>query len=176
MGRLLWGLAVLWAQEVEVRAFLEGREDGIIFLELRTSAGTFTLQSYLQKGRARFHLPVLAGLQEAILSAPGYLPLRHGQPASLLQKKVWDFTEPGALHAQSGFVEKDGKAYLAAGELGRLPSEPYPVINAYDIERFLEALRQQDLSADFDNSGRVDEKDYQLLLKNQARLLSTRYD
>ncbi|MCS7162112.1 MAG: hypothetical protein NZ958_02115 [Bacteroidia bacterium] len=176
MVRLLWGLAVLWAQGIEVRAFLEGKEEGVVFLELRTAAGTFTLQSHLQKGCARFHLPVLTGLQEVILSAPGYLPLRHGQPVSLLQKNVWDFTDPAALHPYSGFVEKDGKAYLAAGELGRLPSEAYPVINAYDIERFLEALRQQDLLADFDNSGRVDEKDYQLLLKNQARLLSTRYE
>lgn len=172
MGCIL-GLA--WAQSFSVRALLEGRGgQGPIQVELRApSEQVYVLRGELKEGQATFPLPEKNLTCEAVLSAPGYLPVRVAGPLTLLDGSVIDFTDPKALHPKSAFVEKMGKAYLAAGELGALPDEPFPVINAYDYELFLQALQSGDSRADFNGDGKIDAADAQLLLKNQDKLLTT---
>lgn len=167
----LW-LAVGWAQIWEVRALLEVRDAGDVKLHFVSRKGEEkTIFTTLRAGGARVELPSGFLPSRVILSAGGHLPVvlvyepEHGYRL--------DFTDPKRLHSKSAYVLRDGRAALAAGDLGALPGEPHPVINAYDIELFLQAEKAQDLRADFTGDGRVDEKDFQLLLKNQSQLLET---
>lgn len=175
MWRIGCLLGLAWAQSFSVRALLEGRGGaGTLQVELRTRSGqVHRLEGELKEGQATFPLPGKTFSGEVILSAPGYLPIRLAAPLSLSAGSVVDFTNPKALHPKSSFVEKSGKAYLAAGELGALPDEPHPVINAYDYELFLQALQAGDKRADFNGDGQIDAADAEILLKNQGNLLTT---
>ena len=169
----LWGLAVGWAQsQIEIRAALEGKGDGPVEVRFRQGSKIVSLPAHLQKGQLWISWPVgWQGSAEIILSAPGYLPIRYKEAIRPGQATRIDFTDPKALHPESGYVLMDGQAYLAAGDLGKLPDEAHPIINAYDIELFYIAQKNQDLKADFNGDGRVDEADFALLLKNQNLLL-----
>ncbi len=172
----LWSLfGLVWAQSFMVLAFVEGGGEKVpVELTLRLPTGQVHVwQGQLIGGKAVFALPSSELAGEISLAAVGHLPVRLAQPIRLTPGAVLDFTDPKALHPKSGYVEKQGKAYLAAGELGSLPDEPYPVINAYDYELFLKAMQSGDLRADFNGDGRVDARDAELLLKNQDKLLST---
>lgn len=166
---------LMWAQSFTVLAFVEGGGEKVpVELTLRLPTGQVQVwQGQLIGGKAVFELspPGIAG--EITLAAVGHLPVRLAQPIRLTPGVVLDFTDPKALHPKSGYVEKHGKACLAAGELGSLPDEPHPVINAYDYELFLKAMQSGDLRADFNGDGQVDARDADLLRKNQDKLLST---
>ncbi len=171
----LSGLALCWAQgQLLLRAALEGKGDGEVSIIFRQGAYEVRFPARLSEGKAIITWPAgWQGPAEIILSAFGYLPLRYGQKVSPGKHTTLDFTDPRAIHAESGYALKDGKVYLAAGDLGQLPDEAHPIINAYDIELFYIAQKNQDLKADFNGDGRVDEADFALLLKNQNLLLRT---
>ncbi|MCX8111943.1 MAG: hypothetical protein N3E49_01905 [Bacteroidia bacterium] len=167
----LW-LAIGWAQIWEVRAILEGQTTRPISLRFISELYTEEVSGTLQEGRALVSTKLVQSPKEVILSAPGYLPVRLIYPCG--QGKVLDFSNPDCLHPNSAHIlGPNGRAMLAAGELGSLPDNPRPVINAYDIELFLQAEKVQDTRADFNGDGRVDDQDFHLLLKNQALLLQT---
>ncbi len=163
-----------WAQTLRVQAALEGSLNGPVEVVIKTGRQVYRLSGRLEGGNAEWKLPA-APLEpaEVWIQSPGYLPLRYRHPLVGKGPFLLDFTRPENLHPHTSYVEKSGKACLAAGELGSLPDETHPVINAYDVELFLEAWKRQDKQADFDQDGAVTEKDYQLLLKNQNQLLST---
>ncbi|MCS7153463.1 MAG: hypothetical protein N2253_01660 [Bacteroidia bacterium] len=167
---VLW-LALGWAQVWEVRALLEGRGEGEIVLHFLSSSGEKVVNTRLREGRAQIRLEKGFSFREVILRAEGYLPVR--LLSNHTEGGLLDFTRPANLHPKSGYLIHQGKAILAAGELGSLPEETQPTINAYDIELFLQAHKRQDLRADFTGDGKVDEQDLKLLLKNQALLLRT---
>jgi hypothetical protein len=167
------GVSVVWAQSFTVRAALEAKAESPLFLVLKSGGKEWRFSGYLQGGQAHFDTPQLPLKGEVFLEAPGYLPLRYKEPIALVSGGALDFTQAAFLHPRSAYVEKEGKACLAAGELGRMPGEPYPVINAYDIELFLQVQASQTPEADFNGDGQVDARDYELLLKNQALLLHT---
>ncbi len=164
----------IWAQSFTVQALLEG---GKAYSPIRVSVQAadgevIELAGTLQGGKAV--LPLARPMTGVVyLYVPGYLPVRTAGGVSLKPGMVLDLSYPQILHPKSGFVEKEGKAFLAAGELGSLPSEKSPVINAYDYELFLLAQKSQDLQADYNGDRRVDEKDLDFLLKNQTLLLRT---
>lgn len=174
---LVWlcGLAVGWAQgRLEIRAGLEGKSDGPVEVRFRYGSRMVSVSAYLEKGKFQIAWPAgWMGPAEIILSAPGYLPVRYKEAIFPGQTTRLDFTNPEALHEKSNCVLIDGRAFLAAGDLGQLPDEAHPIINAYDIELFYMAQKNQDLKADFNGDGRVDEADFALLLKNQNLLLRT---
>jgi|GEM_PF-1304479 len=176
-GRKVWWVGLLtigWAQTLRVQAALEGSPNGPIEVVVKAGSKAWLLSGQLEGGTAEWKLPApLHEPAEVWIRSPGYLPLRYRQPLKGPGPFLLDFTRPENLHPHTSYVEKSGKACLAAGELGSLPDEAHPVINAYDVELFLEAWKQQDKQADFDQDGAITEKDYQLLLKNQNQLLST---
>ena len=169
----LLGLALCWAQsEIAIRAALEGKGDGPVEVTFRQGSRSIRMPAQLQKGLLHLSWPAnWQGPAEIILSAPGYLPVRYKHPISPGKPHYLDLTDPKSLHEGSSFVLIEGKAHLAAGDLGQLPDETHPIINAYDIELFYLAQKSQDLKADFTGDGRVDEADFALLLKNQNLLL-----
>jgi len=171
----LSGLALCWAQgKIEIHAALEGKGDGLVEVRFRYGAKIVSVPAHLEKRALQVSWPAgWIGPAEIILSAPGYLPLRYKETILPGQTTRLDFTDPKALHEKSSYVLIDGKAALAAGDLGQLPDEAHPIINAYDIELFYIAQKNQDLNADFNGDGRVDEADFALLLKNQNLLLRT---
>lgn len=171
----LSGLVLCWAQgRIEIHAALEGKDDGLVEIHFRQGRHAVRVPVHLQKGTAEVSWPVgWQGPAEIFLLAPGYLPVRYRHPITPGQFIRLDLTDPKALHEGSGFVQIAGKAHLAAGDLGQLPDEAHPIINAYDIELFYIAQKNQDLKADFNGDGRVDEADFALLLKNQNLLLRT---
>ena len=177
MRLLLWlcGLAVGWAQgKLEIRAALEGKGDGPVEVRFRYGSRIVSVPAQLEKGALQVSWPAgWLGPAEIILSAPGYLPIRYKEAILPGQTTRLDLTDPAALHEKSSYILIDGKAFLAAGDLGQLPDEAHPIINAYDIELFYIAQKKQDLKADFNGDGRVDEADFALLLKNQNLLLRT---
>ncbi len=173
--RCLTLLGALWAQhKFLVLARLEGeaaREGVICFTQ---GGRTIRLPIRIEAGQAQTTWP--AGWQGPALirlEVPGYLPVRLAAPVSP-SAQVLDFTQPENLDSASGFVVSGDEAYLAAGDLGALPDERYPTINAYDLELFYLAHQSQDLRADFNGDRIVDEKDLSLLLKNQNQLLQSR--
>jgi len=176
-GKKVWWLALLtmgWTQVLRVQAALESSPNGPIEVVIKAGSQTWRLSGRLEGGTAEWKWPVaLLEPAEVWIHSPGYLPLRYRYPLQGKGPFLLDFTRPENLHPHTSYVEKAGKACLAAGELGSLPDEIHPVINAYDVELFLEAWKRQDKQADFDQDGAVTEKDYQLLLKNQNQLLST---
>lgn len=167
---VLW-LALGWAQVWEIRALLEGRGDREVVLRFLSSSGEKVVNTRLREGKAQVRLEENLSFKEVILQAEGYLPVKLFYNPT--EGWLLDFTRPANLHSKSGYIIQQGRAVLAAGELGSLPEETQPTINAYDIELFLQAYRQQDLRADFTGDGKVDEQDFGLLLKNQALLLRT---
>ncbi|MCX7606216.1 MAG: hypothetical protein N2170_02975 [Bacteroidia bacterium] len=175
--RWIWaGLAWACAQSFQVRFLLEARQEAPFQLVLRTGERMLDLKGHLLSGKATAELSVPSSLTspaEALLFVPGYLPLRLAEPVQVEEGVILDFAQPQLLHRECGYVEKEGRAYMAAGELGSLPGEPYPVINAYDYELFLRALATQDSLADFNGDARVDVEDQKIILKNQSLLLHT---
>ncbi len=171
----LIGLALCWAQErIEIHAALEAKANGLVEVHFRQGGQAVRVPAHLQKGTAEVSWPAgWMGPAEIILSAPGYLPIRYKETILPGQTTRLDLTDPKALHEKSSYVLIDGRAHLAAGDLGKLPDEAHPIINAYDIELFYIAQKNQDLKADFNGDGRVDEADFALLLKNQNLLLRT---
>jgi hypothetical protein len=169
----LLGLALCWAQsEIAIRAALEGKGDGPVEVTFRQGSRSIRMPAQIQEGLLHLSWPAhWQGPAEIILSAPGYLPVRYKHPISPGKPHYLDLTDPKSLHEGSSFVLIAGKAHLAAGDLGQLPDETHPIINAYDIELFYLAQKSQDLKADFTGDGRVDEADFALLLKNQNLLL-----
>jgi len=164
----------IWAQSFTVQALLEGgKAHSPVRVSVWAAGGEVVeLSGTLHEGKAV--LPLARPMTGVVyLYVPGYLPVRTAGVVSLKPGVVLDFSHPQILHPKSGFVEKEGKAFLAAGELGSFPSEKNPVINAYDYELFLLAQKDQDLRADYTGDGRVDEKDLDFLLKNQTLLLRT---
>lgn len=168
---VLW-LAVAWAQTWEVRALFQAKSDGPIMLRLLSSDGEKVVSTTLRDGKAQIDLPQGFRFSQVVLIAEGHLPLVFSPKAAL--QGVIDFTDPALLHPQSAYVLVGEKAVLAAGDLGRLPDDPHPVINAYDIELFFQAERTQDKRADFNGDGKVDTADFEILLHNQGKLLQTR--
>lgn len=165
----------LWAQSpLLVLAKLEGgaaREGVIRFIQGKQ---VVTLPLLLRGGEAYVSWPSgWRGPAVVELAVPGYLPIRLAKPVTFGAKQL-DFTQPQNLDPASGFVLIEGQAYLAAGDLGALPEERYPTINAYDLELFLTAHQNQDRRADFNGDGVVDEKDLAFLVKNQNVLLQSR--
>jgi len=154
-----------------MRAMLEGKANSEVRILFRQGSKRMVFDAYLKEGQAEISWPLWEGSMEVILSAPGYLSVRYGQLITAGQ--ALDFTDPKNLHPESGFVIIKGKAHLAAGDLGRLPDESRAIINAYDIELFYIAQKNQDLTADFNGDGRVDEADLALLMKNQNLLLQS---
>lgn len=172
MRWIILGLVIGWAQTWEVRALFQAKSDGPITLRLLSPEGEKVISTMLQNGKAQIQLPQDFRFSRVILTAEGHLPLVFSPKAAL--QGVIDFTDPSLLHPQSAHVLVGEKAALAAGDLGRLPDDPYPVINAYDIELFLQAERTQDKRADFNGDGKVDTADFEILLHNQGKLLQTR--
>jgi hypothetical protein len=167
-------IGYVWAQSFAVQVFLEGGKaySPIQARVLGAGGEVLELSGTLSEGKAVFSLPrPVEGV--VCIYVPGYLPVRTRGAVSLRPGVVLDLAHSQNLHPQSGFVEKEGKVFLAAGELGSLPSEKHPVINAYDYELFLLAQKSQDLQADYNGDRRVDEKDLDFLLKNQTLLLRT---
>lgn len=177
MKAVFWGaglVGIVLSQSLRVLAALESRQDAPIEVVLRAGSQEWRLLGQLESGTAEWKLPApLSRPTEVWIQSSGHLPLRYGKLISGQGPFLLDFTRPENLHPHTGYVEKSGKACLAAGELGSLPDEPHPVLNAYDLELFLEAWKRQDLRADFDGDGAVTQKDHQLLLKNQNALIST---
>lgn len=168
---VLW-LAVGWAQTWEVRALFQAKSDGLVTLRFLASDGEKVLTTTLRDGRAFVQLPDSFRFSQVILTAEGHLPLVFSSKAS--PEGIIDFTAPYHLHPYSAYALVGGRSTLAAGDLGNLPDEPFPIINAYDIELFLQAERAQDKRADFNGDGRVDAADFEILLHNQNKLLQTR--
>lgn len=175
--KAVYGVGLLmagWAQSLRILAALEAAQEAPIEVILRAGSHEWRFQGQLEGGTAEWKLPApLPQPAEVWIHSPGYLPLRYRQPLQGPGPFVLDFTRPENLHPRTSYVEKSGKACLAAGELGSLPEESHPAINAYDLELFLEAWKRQDPRADFDKDGSITEKDHQLILKNQNALLST---
>lgn len=155
----------------KVRVLFEAKAEGEVELQAVYLSGKRVIKAFMRGGQAQLQLPARELPQEVILQAPGYLPIKLIHLS--VEKQELDFTNPKHIHRGSGYILRDGRVYLAAGELGQLPEEPHPVINAYDIELFILAQKQQDLRADFNGDNKVDEADLQLLKKNQNLLLST---
>lgn len=164
----LW-LAVGWAQVWQIQALLEAKSEGPIEVSFRTPKGEVSSTGYLKGGEAEVQVSPPALPTEAVIYVPGHLPLRliHIEGTQL------DFTDPKRLHPRCAYILKGGKAALVAGELGSLPDETHPIINAYDMELFLQMQPTQSLEADFNGDGRVDEQDMEILLKNQSLLFTT---
>ncbi|MCS6895620.1 MAG: hypothetical protein NZZ60_05665 [Bacteroidia bacterium] len=160
-------LAEVWV----VRVLFEGKDKGEVELHFIYPSEKKVIRAFVSQGQAQISMSLSESLKEVVAYGVGHLPVRLMKISHT--KRELDFTDPKNLHPNSGYILRQGRAYLAAGELGQLPEQPNPIINAYDVEMFLIAQKQQDLRADFNDDGRVDEGDFHLLVKNQNRLLQT---
>ncbi|MGQ9864416.1 MAG: hypothetical protein ACUVRD_08070 [Bacteroidia bacterium] len=158
----LWGQRGILGDEVLCRARTQARDHFDAHLLLLSGKDTLRFPLAFKNARAEVRLPT--GVYTVVLQVEHHLPLIYKGPMRLPVKEI-DFTRAEHLIPPFG-KDTAGRAFAYAGDWGSLPDESKRVINAYDVELFLQRLAVQDPGLDFNGDGVVDKKDYDIVLEN----------